>query len=91
MTATGLRWYSDINAELRKYGIPVDDLPKFAKAVNGIRQYGYDVGKVISEFLDHESHVTRRQMLERSVKMLKSELNYLRSAVLFRSEYPKFP
>ena len=77
MTATGLRWYSDINAELRKYGIPVDDLPKFAKAVNGIRQYGYDAGKVISEFLDNESHVTRHQMLQRSVKMLKSELNYL--------------
>ena len=77
MTAAELKWYSDLRAELRKYGLPVDDLPKFAKAVNGLRQYEYDVGKVISEFSDHESHVTRRQMLERSVKMLKSEFNYL--------------
>ena len=77
MTAAGLKWYSDIKAELRKYGIPVDDIPKFAKAVNGLRQYEYDVGKVISEFSDNESHVTRHQMLEHSVKMLKSELNYL--------------
>jgi hypothetical protein len=51
MTAIELKWYSDIKAELRKYGIPVDDIPKFAKAVNGIRPYGYDIGKVISEFL----------------------------------------
>src|ERR1044072_165051 len=77
MTATDLKWYSNLKAELRKYGIPVDDISKFAKAVNGLRQYGYDVGKVISEFLDHESHVTRHRMLEHSVKMLQSELNYL--------------
>jgi hypothetical protein len=77
MTATELKSFSDIKAELRKYGIPVDDIPKFAKAVNGLRQYGYDVVKIISEFSDHESHVTRHQMLERNVKMLKSELNYL--------------
>jgi hypothetical protein len=77
MTATELKSFSDIKAELRKYGIPVDDIPKFAKAVNGLKEYGYDVGKIISEFSDHESRVTRNQMLERSVKMLKSEVNYL--------------
>ena len=61
MTATELKWYSDIKAELRKYGIPVDDIPKFAKAVNGLREYGYDVGKVISEFsdLNHAKHDTK--------------------------------
>jgi hypothetical protein len=77
ITAAELKWYSDLKAELRKYDIPVDDIPKFAKAVNGIKQYGYDVGKVISEFSDYESRVTRNQVLERSVKMLKSEVNYL--------------
>jgi hypothetical protein len=77
MTATGLRWYSDIKAELRKYGIPVDDIPKFAKAVNGIRQYGYDVGKVISEFLESQSLKTRHKMLQDSVRMLQNESNYL--------------
>ena len=73
MTAAELKWYSNIRAELRKYGIPVDDIPKFAKAVNGLRQYGYDVGKVISEFSESESHVTRLKMLEDSVRMLQSE------------------
>ena len=77
MTAAELKWHSDIKAELRKYGIPVDDISKFAKAVNGIRQYGYDVGKVISEFSESQSLETRRKMLQDSVRMLQSELNYL--------------
>ena len=57
--------------------IPVDDISKFAKAVNGIRQYGYDVGKVISEFSESQSRETRRKMLQDSVRMLQNESNYL--------------
>ena len=33
MTAAELKWHSDLRAELRKYGIAVDDISKFAKAV----------------------------------------------------------
>src|SRR5690348_14037016 len=77
MTATELKWYSDIKAELRKYGISVDDISKFAKAVNGIRQYGYDVGKVISEFLEFQSRETRHKMLQDTMRMLQNESNYL--------------
>ena len=77
MTAAELKWYSNIKAELRKYGLPVDDIPKFAKAVNGLRQYGYDVGKVISEFSESQSRETRRKMLQDSVRMLQNESNYL--------------
>ena len=50
---------------------------KFAKAVNGLTEYGYDVGKVISEFSESESRETRRKMLEDSVRMLQNESNYL--------------
>lgn len=31
MTATELKWYSDIKAEMRKDGIPVDDISKLQK------------------------------------------------------------
>ena len=55
----------------------LDDIPKFAKAVNGLRQYGYDVGKVISEFSESQSRETRRKMLQDSVRMLQNESNYL--------------
>jgi hypothetical protein len=75
--AADLKWYSDLRAELRKYGIPVDDISKFAKAVNGMREYGYDVGKVISEFSESQSPKTRRKMLQDSMRMLQSESNYL--------------
>ena len=77
MTAAELKWYSNIKAELRKYDIPVDDISKFAKAVDGIREYGYDVGKVISEFSESQSLETRHKMLQDSVRMLQNESNYL--------------
>jgi hypothetical protein len=77
MTATELKWHSDIKAELRKYGIPVDDIPKFAKAVNGLAEYGYDVVKIISEFSESQSRETRQKMLEDSVRMLQNEYNFL--------------
>jgi hypothetical protein len=32
-TATELKWYSDLRAELRKCDIPVDDISKFVKAI----------------------------------------------------------
>jgi cell division protein FtsB len=77
MTAADLKWYSNLKAELRKYDIPVDDISKFAKAVNGIRQYGYDVGKVIREFSESQSLKTRHKMLQDNVRLLQNESNYL--------------
>ena len=55
MTAGELKSYSDLKEELGQYGIPIDDVPKFAKAVLGISQKGYDVGKVTEEFSELES------------------------------------
>ena len=77
MTAADLKWYSNLKAELRKYDIPVDDISKFAKAVNGIRKYGYDVGNVIREFSESQSLETRHKMLQDSVRLLQNESNYL--------------
>src|ERR1051326_6105637 len=77
MTAAELKSYLDLMTELRKAGIPIDEISKFAKAVNGIRELGYDVGKVIREFSDYESVETRRKMLQDSVKMLQNEFNHL--------------
>jgi predicted nucleic acid-binding Zn-ribbon protein len=55
MTAVELKSYSDLKEELAQYGIPIHDVSKFAKAVLGISQKGYDVGKVIEEFSELES------------------------------------
>ena len=55
MTAVELKSYSDLKEDLGQYGIPIYDVSKFAKAVLGISQKGYDVGKVIEEFSELES------------------------------------
>jgi hypothetical protein len=47
-----IREYLNLKAEIRKYGIPIDDLPKPVQLLNEIRKHGYDVGKVLSEYLD---------------------------------------
>lgn len=49
-----LKWYTDLSEKLRKYGVPVHDISRLGKLVNNIRQYDYDVEKVINEFLDLE-------------------------------------
>jgi len=77
MTAAELKSYSDLRTELRKAGIPIDEISKFANAVNGIRQYGYDVGKVICEFSESQSLKTRHKMLQDNVRLLQNESNYL--------------
>jgi predicted nucleic acid-binding Zn-ribbon protein len=55
MTAIELKSYSDLKEKLGQYGIPIHDVSKFAKAVRGIGQKDYDVGKVIEEFSELES------------------------------------
>lgn len=52
ITSSELKSYTSLREELRKYGIPVDDISKFAKLVNNIREYGYDAGEVMKEFAD---------------------------------------
>ena len=51
-TSAELKEYSNFKTELRKYGIPIDDLPKMIQLLYGIRQHGYDVEKVLSEYQD---------------------------------------
>src|SRR5919198_4322640 len=55
MTAEELKSYSDLKQELGRYGVPIYDVPKFAKVIREISQKGYDVDKIIQEFSDLES------------------------------------
>ena len=73
ITSYDLKWYSDLRVELRKYGIPIDDTPKFAKIVDNIREYGYDTGKVINEFSDLESLRLNYDFLQESVHTLENK------------------
>jgi cell division protein FtsB len=58
MTESELKWYSDLKIELKsKYEIPIENVSLFAKAINGLGQYGYDVDKIIAEFSDLEQTI----------------------------------
>jgi hypothetical protein len=52
ITTAEIREYLNLEAELRKYGISIDDLPKLVQLLYEIRRHGYDVKKVLSEYLD---------------------------------------
>jgi hypothetical protein len=73
MSASDLQWYSDLRSELAsKYGIPVEDIFKFAKLVN--EEYGYDVNKVVNEFSNLELLVLRRNDLQQNIQNLYARL-----------------
>jgi hypothetical protein len=44
----------DLKAELGKYEISVDDIPKLAKLASNLKQDNYEVEKVINEFSNLE-------------------------------------
>jgi hypothetical protein len=56
ITTVEVREYSNLKAELRRYGLDIHkDIPKFAKVLNSIRNYGYNVHQVLSIFEDLQS------------------------------------
>jgi DNA repair exonuclease SbcCD ATPase subunit len=76
-TTANLKWYTDLKEELRKSGIPVDDISQLAKVVNGIRQYGYDTEKVLNEFSSLELLKMQCQGYQASLTRLKSQCDTL--------------
>ena len=72
ITSFRLKWYTDLSEELRKYGIPVHDISKLVKLVNNIRQYDYDVEKVINEFSNLERLRLERKNLEETILFLEN-------------------
>jgi hypothetical protein len=72
-TTAELKEYSNFKTELRKYGIPIDDLPKLVQLLYGIRQHGYDVEKVLPEYLDLLFIKENRDIFLRQIRESKDE------------------
>jgi hypothetical protein len=73
-TVTELRESSNFKAELRGFGLSssiVDDPRKLVRVIYGIKQCGYDVDKVLSEYLDIEFMQVKRDMLKIQVRTWK--------------------
>ncbi|MGB6528482.1 MAG: helix-turn-helix domain-containing protein [Candidatus Nitrosopolaris sp.] len=77
ITSIRLKWYSDLKAELEKYGISVDDISKLAKLVNNLKQYQYNVENVINEFMDLEIRRLNYKYLQENMPPLENRKTYL--------------
>lgn len=82
-TTAELKEYSNFKTELRKYDIPIDDLPKLLQLLNEIRQHGYDVGKVLSEYQDLLFIKENRDIVWRHIRELKDEKTKLQNECSF--------
>ena len=82
-TTAELKEYSNFKTELRKYDIPIDDLPKLLQLLNEIRQHGYDVGKVLSEYQDLLFMKENRDIVWRHIRELKDEKTKLQNECSF--------
>ena len=78
MTAAELKSYSDLKQELGRYGVPIYDVPKFAKVFREISQKGYDVGQVIEEYSNIDSARNDYSHHQGSITGLKMECNDLK-------------
>jgi chromosome segregation ATPase len=86
ITSVTIKWYSDLKVELGKYGIPVDDISKLAKLVNGIKQYQYDVQNVINQFLDLEIRRINYKYLQENVPPLENRKTYLETMISMHNQ-----
>jgi hypothetical protein len=85
-TVTELRESSNFKAELRRCGLSssiVDDPRKLVRVIYGIKQRGYDVDKVLSEYSDIEIMQVKRDMLSTQVRTLEDKIVDLQSQYLF--------
>jgi hypothetical protein len=86
--------YFDAKQELDKHKISItEDVPKFAKSVRGIAEYGYEPKKVIAEFEDIRYLARKREALEigtdemqKNLSILKQQDYSLRHAINLHSE-----
>jgi hypothetical protein len=79
ITSAEIREYSNLKVELRKYGIPIDDLQKLVQLLYEIRQHGYDVKKVLSEYQDLLFIKENRDIVWRQIKESKDEKKNLQN------------
>ncbi|MGB8938262.1 MAG: hypothetical protein WCC17_24485 [Candidatus Nitrosopolaris sp.] len=93
MTSSGLKWYSDLREELRKYGTPVDDIPRFVKAMKGVKQLNYDASSIITRLTNFEAFGAMQAELQKSVDSLtiakhelEEECDRLEEVVSFQSQ-----
>jgi hypothetical protein len=95
-TVTELREYSNFKAELRRSGLSssiVNDPRKLVQVIYGIKQHGYDVEKVLSEYSDlqikqikHDILSYQNREFEHRKMDLQSQCSFFESQVNLHSQ-----
>jgi uncharacterized protein (DUF433 family) len=93
-TVAELREFTKFKTELGKYGLSVvDDTRKIVQVIYGIKQRGYDVDKVLSEYRDlqikqmkHDTLSNQNRELEDRKMNLQSDCSFFESQVNLHSQ-----
>lgn len=72
-----LEWYKDVKEELRKYGIPVDDIIRFTKAVRSISEQGYNTIEIIKTYSEYHTLRYATHNMEENLSVLEKEISGL--------------
>jgi coenzyme F420-reducing hydrogenase delta subunit len=87
ITTAEIREYSNLKAELRRYGLTIEeDIPKFVQVIHGIKRYEYDVDKVLSDYSDEQIKQIKLGRLSDQVKRLEDTKIKLQSECSFLNE-----
>jgi hypothetical protein len=77
ITQANLDSYIKTREELRKFGIPVDDISKFSKAVKWLSKAGYDPTEVVSTYSDYHTLKYATCNLQRNLDKLENDISGL--------------
>jgi len=71
-----VKGFCELKIELEKVGVPVDDILRLAKAIQGFRKFDYEVERVVSLLANLDSACAMQNALETQVNS--SNLNFTR-------------
>lgn len=70
--------FHKLKIQLEKFGMPVDDIGRLAKVMQGFHKYNYGVQRLFSLISDLDSACTLQATLENQVKLLHMKLSELK-------------
>lgn len=75
--------FSELKIELERVGVPVEDIPKVAKVIQGLWKLGYNTERVITLISNLDSLSAQRATLENQLKFLEFRLAQLEGQCQF--------
>jgi hypothetical protein len=81
ITEKQLEWYSEVKAELSRYGIPVDDVKRFVRHVQWIQEKGVNISQILNQFSSYSEMTSAHVLLHHKVSELEQKAEELEQSV----------